>query len=120
MEMRSKLVAGGADLVNMRRVQDRGVEIFGALVLDAIEPDVGPRLQDVDIDRIGQVFDVEDALAIDGHQDPSGSLKETRKASAPRAPSMRSSRFCIIAAYDMAVPATAGRLAQITVLARTC
>jgi hypothetical protein len=33
---------------------------------------------------------------------------------------MRSSRFCIIAAYDMAVPATAGRLAQITVLARTC
>jgi hypothetical protein len=45
---------------------------------------------------------------------------ETRKASAIRAPSMRPSRFLVGAIYDMAVPATAGRLAQITVPARTC
>jgi hypothetical protein len=33
---------------------------------------------------------------------------------------MRSSCFFIAATYDMTAPATAGRLAQITVPARTC
>ena len=95
MEMRRQLVAGSADLVDMGRTQDRGVKVLGALVLDAVEPDVGPRLQDVDVDRVGQVFDVEDALAVDRHQDPSGSLMETRKVSAIRAPFLRPSVFSL-------------------------
>ena len=35
-------------------------------------------------------------------------------------PSLPPSHFLIVAAYDTAVPATAGGLAQITVPARTC
>ena len=120
VEMRGEFVAGGADLVDMGGAEDRRVKVFGGLVLDAIEPDVGPRLQDVDIDRIGQIFDVEDALAVDGHQDPSGSLQEIRRASASARSVHAFLRSLVIAAYDTAVPAAAGRLAQITVPARTC
>ncbi|WP_175421750.1 hypothetical protein [Bradyrhizobium sp. WBAH23] len=41
--------------------------------------------------------------------------RESRKVSA-----MRARRVLVIAAYAMAVPATAGLLAQIMVTARTC
>ena len=96
MEMRGQFVTGGADLVDMSRFDDRREIFLRALVLDAIEPDIGPRLQNVDIDRVGQIFDVEDALAVDGHQDPSGFLQEIRRASAARDPFMRSSVLLLL------------------------
>ncbi|MCA1482336.1 hypothetical protein I6F13_01220 [Bradyrhizobium sp. IC4061] len=45
--------------------------------------------------------------------------REIRKVSAMRA-LLCPSRVLVVAAYAMAVPATAGLLAQITVTARTC
>ena len=43
MEMRRKLVARRADLVGVRFGQDRRGHGFGALVLDPVEPHIGPR-----------------------------------------------------------------------------
>src|SRR5262249_5950611 len=57
-----------ADLIGMRARQDGRERLFPALVLETVEPDIAPRLEDVDVDRMGQIFDVEDALGVDGHR----------------------------------------------------
>ena len=67
MEMRRQFVARRADLVGMRRGQDRRRDLVGAFVLEPVEPHIGPRLEDVGIDRMGEIFDVEHALVVDGH-----------------------------------------------------
>src|SRR6516162_8732338 len=64
----------------MRRGKNRREKILGAFVLNAIEPDIAPRPQDVDIDGMGEIFDVEDALVVDGHRSAFGSA---RKAAGP-------------------------------------
>ena len=67
MKMPRQFVARRADLVGMRRRQDRREDIRRALVLEPVEPHVGPRLQDLGIDVVGEIFDVKDALVVDGH-----------------------------------------------------
>src|ERR1700736_1834555 len=66
--MPRQLIARGADLVGMRRGQNRRRYFLGALVLERVEPHVGPRPQNVGIDLVGEVFDVEHALVVDGHR----------------------------------------------------
>ena len=67
MEVLRQLVARGADLIGMRRGQDRRGDVIGAFVFEPVEPHVGRRAEDVGIDLVGEIFDVEHALAVDGH-----------------------------------------------------
>ena len=67
VEMRREFVPRRTDLIDMRGRQDRRVGVLRAFVLEPVEPHVGARLQDVDVDRVRQIFDVEDALAVHGH-----------------------------------------------------
>ena len=50
VETRLKLVACGADLVGVRRLKNRGCDFIGAVILEPVEPHIGPRLEDVGID----------------------------------------------------------------------
>ena len=68
MEMGREFIPRGADLVDMRRGQDRCRDLIRTLVLEPVEPHIGARLQDVGIDLMGEIFDVEDALVVDGHR----------------------------------------------------
>ena len=65
--MTCQFIARRADLIGMRRGQDRRRDLIGAFVLEPVEPHVGPRPQDVGIDLVRQIFDVEHALVVDGH-----------------------------------------------------
>ena len=77
MEMRGDLVARRADLVGMRRRQDGRCDRIGTVVLQPVEPHVGTRFQDFDIDLIGEVIPREHALVVDGHFSGQLSVRET-------------------------------------------
>jgi hypothetical protein len=62
-----QFVARRANLIGMGGGKDRRENVFGGLVLQPVEPHVGPRRQHFGIDRMRQVFDVEYALVIHGH-----------------------------------------------------
>ena len=65
--MGREFVARGADLIGVRRGQDRREDRFGGFVLEPVEPHIGPRRQHLGINRMRQIFDVEHALVIHGH-----------------------------------------------------
>ncbi len=69
VKMRSKFVARGADLIGMGRGQNRREDVVRALVLEPVEPHIGPCAKDVGVDRVREIFDVEYALVVDGHAD---------------------------------------------------
>ena len=76
MEMRRDLVARRADLIGMRRRQDWRCDRIGTFVLQPVEPHVGTRFEDIDIDLMGEIFDVEHALVVDGHFSGQLSVRE--------------------------------------------
>ena len=78
MEMLCDLVARRADLIGMRRRQDRRCDRIRTVVLQPVEPHVGTRFEDIDIDLIGEIFDIEDALVVDGHFPWQLSVRESR------------------------------------------
>ena len=67
MEMPGDLVARRADLIGMRRRQYRCRDRIRTIVLQPVEPHVGAAFQDIDIDLVGEIFDIEHALVVDGH-----------------------------------------------------
>ena len=67
MKVPRQLVACRANLVGVRRRQDRREHIRRAFILEPIEPHVGAAFHDLGIDVVGEVFDVEHALVVDGH-----------------------------------------------------
>src|SRR6202012_5291231 len=67
MKARRDLIARGTDLIDVRRRQYRRGDIFGALVLKFVEPDFGPRAQDLGKDVMEKASDVEYTLAVNGH-----------------------------------------------------
>ena len=67
VEMSCQFIARRADLIGMRRGQDRRGNLLGTFVLEPVEPHIGPRPQDVGIDLMRQIFDVKHALVVDGH-----------------------------------------------------
>ena len=67
MEMSCDFVARRADLIGMRRRQDRRCDRIGTVVLQPVEPHVGAGFEDIGIDLMGEIFDVEHALVVDGH-----------------------------------------------------
>ena len=76
MEMPRDLVARRSDLIGMRRGQDRRCDRIGTIILQPVEPHVGTRFQDFDIDLIGEIFDIEHALVVDGHFSGQLSVRE--------------------------------------------
>jgi hypothetical protein len=67
MVLRVKLVPRGADLIGMGSLQHgRGCPVR-AVVVEALQLHIGPLAQNLGKDAVGQVFDVENALGIDGH-----------------------------------------------------
>ena len=68
MEVRRDFVAGGADLIGMRGREHRREPGFRRLVLEPVEPHVGAGFEDFGVDRVSEIFDVEDALVVDGHE----------------------------------------------------
>ena len=67
MEVPRDLVARRADLIGMRRADDRRGDILGTFVLEPVETHIGPCLQDVGVDLVRQILYVENALVVDGH-----------------------------------------------------
>ena len=67
MEMSGEFVARRTDLIGMCRGQDGCRDFIGTFILEPVEPNVGPRLQNLGVDRVRQIFDVEHALVVDGH-----------------------------------------------------
>ena len=67
MEMFCDFVARRADLIGMRRRQNWRCDRIGTVVLQPVEPHVGAAFEDIDVDLVGEVFDVEHALVVDGH-----------------------------------------------------
>ena len=67
MKAAREFVARRADLIGVRRGQNRRGDLLGAFILEPVQPHVGPRPQDVGINLMRQIFDVEHALAVDGH-----------------------------------------------------
>jgi len=65
--MSCQLIARGADLIGVRRCENRRGDVLGAVVLETIEAHIGPCLQHLGINLVGQIFDVEYALVVDGH-----------------------------------------------------
>src|SRR5215475_6250871 len=68
MKMRRKLVTRGADLIGVRLFDDRREDILRTFVLETIKPDVCPGFQNIDVDRVGEIFDIEDTLVVDSHR----------------------------------------------------
>ena len=68
VKVRRELIARRPDLIGVRGGKDRRRNVLGALVFEPVEPHVGPRLEDVGIDLVGEIFDVEHALVVDGHR----------------------------------------------------
>ena len=67
VEVPRDFVARRADLIGMRRGDDRCGDMLGTFVLEPIETHIGPCLQDVGVDLMRQILDVENALVVDGH-----------------------------------------------------
>ena len=67
VEVWSDLLAGSADLVNMRGGQHRRHDILRALILQPVQLHVGPLPQDLRIERRGKVFHVEYAFRVRCH-----------------------------------------------------
>ena len=67
MEVLCQLITRRADLVGMRGGQDRRGDVIGAFVFQPVEPHVGTSAENVCVDLVGEIFDVEHALAVDGH-----------------------------------------------------
>ena len=68
VKMACELIARRADLIGVRRRQDRRRDFVRALVLKPVEPHIRPGAQDVGINLVREVFDVEHALIVDGHR----------------------------------------------------
>ncbi len=67
MEMPRQLIACRADLVGVGVGQNGRKDLGRALVLEPVEPHVGPILEDFNVDIVGEIFDVEDALVVNRH-----------------------------------------------------
>jgi hypothetical protein len=52
----------------MRGGEDWSCEIVRAVVLEPVETDVAAHGQNFRVDRVSEIFDVEDALGVDGHR----------------------------------------------------
>ena len=66
--MRREFVPRRTDLVGVRVAKDRREDIFRTFILEPVEPHVGPRLEKIGIDLVGEIFDVEHAIVVDGHR----------------------------------------------------
>ena len=67
VKMFRQFVARRTDLIGVRRTQDRRGNFLGAIILEPIQPHIGAGLENVGIDLVGQIFDVENTLVVDGH-----------------------------------------------------
>src|SRR5215211_6128560 len=67
VKMASEFVARGADLIGMRRGKNGRGNFIGTFILEPVKPHVGPAFEDFNIDVVGEILDVEDALVVDRH-----------------------------------------------------
>jgi hypothetical protein len=74
MEARRKFVARRADLVGVCGRDDRLRDLVGGLVLELVDPDLGPLCDDIEVAGMGDVAHVENALHVVFHSSRSSML----------------------------------------------
>jgi len=61
------MTGGWVNRKTMPRGQNGRGNFIGAFILEPVKPDIGAALEDFNIDVVGEIFDVKNALVVDRH-----------------------------------------------------